>query len=96
MKVGDSADGMTWYKLLREAQGKMDVYLTGELRYMIDGIEFIKDSLFCEWAYIINLDNNTLEVWKGFQQSPQKDNRYGTSLEDGYYPCALIKTYPLL
>lgn len=30
-----------------------------------DNSNFIKDGLFCEWAYIINLDTNTLEVKNG-------------------------------
>ena len=55
-----------WYCLLREAQGNIDVYKNG-LRYMIDDHDFIKNSLFCEYAYIINLDTISLEFWVGFQ-----------------------------
>lgn len=35
------------------------------LTYMIDGSEFFEDGLCCEWGYIINLDTNTLDVYKG-------------------------------
>lgn len=85
-----------WYCLLRKAQGRMDYYLKGKLKYMIDSSEFIKDSLFCEWGYIVNLDTMKLEVWKGFQEVPDEMNRYGTEVnETGYYPCKLIKEYPL-
>ena len=92
----------SWYCLLRETQGKPHVYKDGVnkkgLRYMIDDREFIKDSLFCEWGYIINLDTKRLEVWEGFQTTPQKGNRYGESelkCSKGYYPCALVLEMPL-
>ena len=57
--------------------------------------DFIKDSLFCEWGYIVNLDTECLEVWKGFQKKSQKNNRYGRKkISDGYYPCRLIAEIP--
>ena len=83
-----------WYCLLREAQGDIDVYKNG-LRYMIDDHDFIKNSLFCEYAYIINLDTNSLEFWVGFQKEPDVTNRYGTEKEDGYYPCKMVAYYPI-
>ena len=30
---------------------------------MENGNDFITDSLFCEWAYIINLDTNKFEIF---------------------------------
>lgn len=83
-----------WYCLLREAQGDLNVYKNG-LKYMIDNHDFIKDSLFCEYAYIINLDTNDLEFWVGFQHEPDTNNRYGTEQDDGYYPCKMLACYPL-
>jgi len=64
-----------WYCLLRDSQGEPESYVKGKLRYMIDSKAFIKDSLFCEYAYIINLDTKKLEIYLGFQKKPQ-DNRY--------------------
>jgi len=37
--------------------------------------EFIRDSLYCEYAYILNKDTNELEVYRGFQESPP-EGRY--------------------
>lgn len=34
-----------------------------------NSIEFALDSLFCEWAYVIDLDNMYLEVYKGFNKN---------------------------
>ena len=83
-----------WYCLLRETQGSLYPYKRG-LKYMIDSHEFIKDSLFCEYAYIINLDTNCLEFYVGFQKEPCKSNRYGVEDDRGYYPCKMVAYYAL-
>lgn len=89
-----NGDIANWYCLLRGTQGDLFAYKNG-LRYMIDSQEFIKYSLFCEWGYIINLDTNMLEIYKGGQKTPQ-NNRYiiDTPFE-GYYNCKLLKEMPL-
>ena len=51
-----------WYCLLRETQGNLKVYIDKVIPYMLNGNNFISDTLFCEWYYIINLDTNKLEV----------------------------------
>ena len=94
-----------WYCLIRNLQGDFCLYqklVEGHNRiYMIDGIDFIKDSLWCEYAYIINLDDNVLEFYQGFQTEPQEGNRYGTeSTYEGFdgtklYPCKLVYTQKL-
>jgi hypothetical protein len=88
-----------WYCLLRHLQGNFDNYdeciNDNKQIFMKDNVSFITDSLFCEFAYIINLDDNVLEFYQGFQRIPQKGNRYGTSADDsGYYPCRLCLIIP--
>ena len=83
-----------WYCLLHKAQGDLTVYQNG-LNYMMDYSNFIKDSLFCEHGYIINLDTNELEYWEGFQQEADPTNRYGFEEDCGYFPCRLSMTFPL-
>lgn len=53
---------------------------------------FIKNSLFCEWAYVANLDTEEFEIWKGFQKEPCERNRYGKKRVDGYFPCRKISS----
>lgn len=89
----------SWYDSLRLLQGDFDAYLaaagaTGPV-YMTDDADFIRDSLFCEYAYIANLDEGVLEFWAGFQKRPDPANRYGQDADCGYYPCRLLATWPL-
>ena len=59
----------------------------------------INDSFTCDWAYIINLDTNVLEIYKGFNENPMANGRYAIrSIRKKtivYFGCELIKTIPL-
>jgi len=46
-----------WYYILRNCQGLPQFFKNG-LRYMTNDKEFIDDHLFCEYAYLIDLDND--------------------------------------
>lgn len=37
---------------------------------LVDSTSFAADSLFCEYAYVVDLDKNTFEVFKGFNETP--------------------------
>lgn len=63
-------------------------------------LAFAGDSLFCEWAYVIDLDTDRLEVFRGFNQSPLKDGERfkdvpDLEVQEGYYPITLAASYPL-
>jgi hypothetical protein len=87
-----------WYCLLRDAQGGLNAFSEG-LQYMIDYRDFLKNSLFCEYAYIINIDEQVLEYYCGFNKKPRiRKGRYATiesQSNDGYYGVVLLKKYPL-
>lgn len=93
LSVGDRSES-SWYCLLRNIQGDLNslknIIQSEGKGYMIDNSSFIKDSLFCEYAYIINLDDHILEYYEGFQKEPDEAGRYGCEQKAGYYPCKLI------
>jgi hypothetical protein len=86
--------GKDMYSLLRGLQGNIGMML--ERGIMTEHNDFIKDSLFCEWAYILNVDDKTFEIYRGFQSSPPKAGRYKDfPVDGGYYACDLIHTIDL-
>lgn len=46
--------------------------------YTKDDLDFAADSLFCEYAYVIDFDKNTFEWYEGFNGKPLKE-------EDRFY-----------
>ena len=51
-----------WYRLLNDLQGNLLIYKKG-FKYMTDKRDFLKDTTFCEWGYILDLDKRQLEVF---------------------------------
>ena len=74
-------------------------------RTFSDSSDFIYDSLFCEHAYILNLDTNQFEVYgAGSQSQPHDRGRYGQTLAKNqphrskersnlYYGCRLVAAF---
>lgn len=93
-----------YYCLLRKTQGNFKFYkelvknppacMKGNKLPFIRSNSFILNSLFCEYAYILNLDAMCLEFWIGNQKKPDETNRYGMDKDDGYYPCKMFAAYP--
>ena len=59
--------------------------------------------MFCEWAYVIDLQKGTFEVYEGFQKEPiSEDERFYSFFEqpehrtDAYYPVKKVKEWKLL
>jgi hypothetical protein len=97
----DVSTGKDWYSHLRNAQGDLSWYAKG-LTFMIEASSFLKDSLFCEWAYIINLDTSKLEIYRGFNKDPKAKGRYASLMRKDsregfkYYGVSLIAEVPLI
>ncbi|UDL15807.1 hypothetical protein QEH42_gp151 [Microbacterium phage Pumpernickel] len=74
--------------------------------YLRDQHEFASDGLFCEYAYLVDLDTNRFEVFVGFQHHDHTDGRFaalGTEKDfkpeyqgQAYYaPVRLMASWPL-
>lgn len=83
-----------WFGILASSLGDISVYKEG-LTFMLDYNDFILDGLYCEWAYVINLDENCLEIYKGLSDVIGI-GRYAEGLNDGSrFGCTLIKSINL-
>lgn len=90
-----------WYCVLRGMHGQPLYWLLHGFPFMIDSNQFVRDSLFCEWGWLINLDDQTLEIYKGFQRSEHSEGRFAElgpldceHRTEPYYPIALIAVVP--
>ena len=70
-----------------------------DIIWLNDSSSFASESLHCEYGYVIDLDNETFEIYEGFNKMVLNDSeRYrgnGKPDSNGYYPIRLIKIYDL-
>lgn len=84
-------------ELSRDTGGKiLDlIYENGGAKLESD-LAFAGESLFCEWAYVVDLDNQVLEVYKGFNKTrlSEEDRFYNFKVEgNGYQPVRMVAWY---
>ena len=97
--VNGNSEGADFYSL-------EDYFLNedGKTNYIVDihkklsvcnDINFIFDSLFCEWLYLLDLDSENLEVFKGLNEDiPMGRFSCIPPSESGYRAVSLVKTIP--
>lgn len=91
----ESPSGHTWYVELRAQQG--DLAATLERGVMTDGRFYGDSSLFTEWGYVVNLDNMTFEVYRGYQTEPHSGGHWDRAERGsgGYYGIKLVEVIPI-
>jgi len=87
-------------ELSRDTGGKiLELIQNAQNGLILDNdIGFVNNSLFCEWAYVVDLDKGTLEVYKGCNKRRLgKDQRFYSDAppDDKYYPIRLAKAFDL-
>lgn len=87
-----------------EWRDEEDTVYEFEIEKLVNSVEFGTDSLFCEWAYVIDLDERELVVYKGFQKEPHSEGIFVEYMEnpneptatvDDYFACKPIATFDL-
>lgn len=64
-----------------------------------NALDFAAESLFCEWAYLLDLDEKILEIYRGFNQEPLVESDRFNFLplakdNSQYYQIKLFKKIP--
>jgi hypothetical protein len=85
-----------WYCLVRETQGDPQAIL--DCGYVRDASDFALDSLFCEWAWVIDLDRAVFQAYEGFQKAPHAEGRFADrviSEPELPYPSSTSRYWPI-
>lgn len=86
-------------QLSRDQGAKILELIMNGVKELSNSISFAKDSLFCEWGYVIDLDENTFEVFDGFNKEKIKKGRFlskDINLDKNEWePIKLLKKYNL-
>lgn len=76
-----------WSVLLDFPQNVNLVRMLASGYYHEDGTKFCRDNLFCEWAFVIDLDRKELQAYCGKYYAEERSIAPGGTIDD--LPCAL-------
>ena len=98
MDVSDKMKDM-YPELSRDAGAEVLNFINeGKATELFNSINFAGDGLFCEWAYVVNMDSNELEIYKGFCQDALDPNERFANVEadedSDYSPVKKFATIP--
>ena len=97
MEIGNAFDEKHPELSRRTGAEILSLVLNSDITCVQISEDFASDSLFCEWCYVIDLDQGLFEVYRGFQKQPHSEGRFSKNSceSSGYYPVALVKSYNL-
>lgn len=75
----------------RDLGWKVLKYIMGsDVQPLVNDVKFAGNSLSCEWAYVVDLDNGRFEIFKGLNKEPLAEDERFYSFE-GYKDFAPVK-----
>lgn len=84
-----SSHVITWVELLWKTQGDPEAMLRAGV--IDDASSYPVAYSECEWGYIVDLDTQVFEVYRGRQVAPHNRGRFATRPHpDDHYPAALV------
>ena len=95
LSLGEERCKRECYALLRNLQG--DPFAQLEAGVMTDGTDFPLHSLFCEWAYVVDLDRECLDVYEGFRKVPPTEGHWVGAVTESagaYWPVQRVDVIP--
>lgn len=97
MEIGNAFDAKHPELSRRTGAEILSLVLNRDITCVQISDDFANDSLFCEWCYVIDLDQALFEVYRGFQKQPHSKGRFSKNSceSSGYYPVGLVKSYSL-
>ncbi|MFG1949291.1 hypothetical protein [Nonomuraea sp. NPDC048826] len=85
-----STHEITWMELLWQTQGDPEAMLRAGV--IADASSHPVDHPACEWGYLVDLDSQVFEVYRGGQAAPHNRGRFAAAhpAESGHWPVALV------
>lgn len=88
IKPEEVSTGRDWYAALRSCHGSMRKRIM--LGIATDDSNFIKDSLFCEWVYLVDFRSDEMVILEGFNKDLDKQAPYARcepTADTEYFGC---------
>jgi len=84
-----------WYMLLHATEGNLGEILRAGV--IEDAASFPIDSLSAQWGYLVDLDAEVFEVYRGSQKKPHERGRFAARAPErgDHWPVALVTSWPL-
>jgi hypothetical protein len=76
--------------------GVLQLIYDGDATQLGDSLSFAGDSLFCEFAYVVNMDTEMLEIYQGYNKEPLDLSERFISMpaRDEYKPVKHLRDIP--